>query len=169
VQAAGKVREVAVPPTARALCTLARVSYQDAFTVEIDSAQERTAEQWARAILEQTPISIRSSLLSWWSALGLKLGPPWSNRHLLGWHVRHSTPDYVLLGADSCIGMPAQLLLKRNRRSLLFATFVQQDNAIAQAAWTGIEPVHKRAVPDLLARFIRSTGRAEPAVNNPER
>jgi hypothetical protein len=162
------VREVAVPSTARALCTLTRVSYQDAFTVEVDSAKERTAEQWARAILGQVPISIRSSLLSGWSALGLKLGPPWSNRYVLGWNVRKSTPDYVLLGAESRIGMPAELLLKRNRRSLLFATFVQQDNAIASAAWTGIEPVHKRVVPELLARFIRSAGRSEPATNIPE-
>jgi hypothetical protein len=162
------VREVAIPATARALCTLKQVDYEDAHTVEIDSARERTPEQWVRAILEKAPISTRSTLVAGWSALGLKLRPPGSNRCVLGWKVRRSTPDHVLLGADSRIGMPAELLLQRHDRTLLFATFVEHENACARAVWTGIEPVHKRIVPDLLARGIHPIGRAEPTVSGEE-
>ena len=152
------VREVAVPPATRALCTLTKVDHEDAFIVEIGSARDRTAEQWARAILEQAPISMRSALVSGWSALGLKLGPPRSDRCVLGWNVRRSAPDYVLLGADSWIGMPAQLILERDQRTLRLATFVKQDNAVARAMWAGIEPVHLRVVPELLARGVSRRG-----------
>lgn len=154
----GEVREVAVPAASRALCTLTRVDHEDAFIVEIGPARDRTAEQWARAILEEAPISMRSALLSGWSAIGLKLSSLQSKRCVLGWKVRRSTPDYVLLAADSRIGMPAELLLERDQRTLLLATFVQQDNAVARAMWAGIEPVHLRVVPDLLARGVSRRG-----------
>jgi hypothetical protein len=52
--------------------------------------------------------------------------------------------------------MPAEVLLKRQRRTLLFATFVQRDNAIARVAWTGIELAYKRIVPELLEQRVRS-------------
>lgn len=68
----GTVRQVAVPPAARALSTLSRIDYEDAFLVDTGSDRERTAEQWARAILEDAPIIVRRALLSGWSALGLR-------------------------------------------------------------------------------------------------
>jgi hypothetical protein len=40
------------PLAARALSTLCHVDYEDAFLVETGPAQDRTGEQWARAILE---------------------------------------------------------------------------------------------------------------------
>jgi hypothetical protein len=66
----GGVRQVAVPPAARALSTLSRIDYEDAFLVETGPATDRTAEQWARAIVEGAPITVRSTLVSGWSALG---------------------------------------------------------------------------------------------------
>ena len=41
----GRVLQVAVPPAARMLSTLARVGYEDAFLVETGPAQNRTGEQ----------------------------------------------------------------------------------------------------------------------------
>jgi hypothetical protein len=58
--APGSVRQVAVPPAARALSTLSHVEYEDAFLIETGPAQDRTGEQWARAILEGAPILTRS-------------------------------------------------------------------------------------------------------------
>jgi hypothetical protein len=140
------VRQVAVPAPARELCTLSRVDYEDAFLVAIGWARDRRAEQWARAIFEEAPILMRSALLLGWSALGLKLDSTRSDRSVLGWEVRRSTPDLVLLAAGSRIGMPAQLLVKHQRDALLFATFVQQENPIARAVWAGVEPVHRPIV-----------------------
>lgn len=139
---------IAVPPAARELCTLSRVDYEDAFLVEVGAVGERTAEQWARAVLEDAAAAVRSTLLSGWSALGLKLER--ADGSMLGWRVRHSSPDFVLLGAGSRFGMPGELLFKREREALLFATFVQQDNPAARALWARVESVHVRIVRRIL-------------------
>jgi hypothetical protein len=141
-----RVRQIAVPPSVRALSTLDRVDYADAFLLE-DGA-ERTPEQWARAVLEEAPAAVRSSLLSGWTSIGLKVGG--SDGSILGWRLRRSTPDHVLLAADSRIGMPGELLFKRQERGLLFATFVEHGNPAARAVWAGVEPVHVRIVRRLL-------------------
>ena len=142
----GRVRQVALPPAARALSTLPHVDYEDAFLVETRQAQERTAENWARAILEDAPTIMRSALLWGWFTLGLKLGSTRSDRFVLGWEVRRSTRDFVLLGAGSRVGMPAELLVERRQQTLLFATFVQKQNQIARAVWAGVELVHRPVV-----------------------
>jgi hypothetical protein len=107
----GTVRQVAVPPDARALSTLSHIDYEDAFLVDVPT-REWTAEQFARAILDDAPISIRRAL------------------------------------------MTGELLFKRQQHTLLFATFVQQDNHLARATWAGVEPVHVQVVRYVLAQRI---------------
>ena len=142
----GNVREVAPPATARALSTLSHVDYEDAFLVETGPAQDRTGEQWARAILEDAPSVMRPALLWGWFALGLQLGPTRSDRFVLGWEVRRSSPDFALLCADSRLGLPAELLLERQQKRILFATLVQQENHITRAVWAGVAPGHRQVV-----------------------
>jgi hypothetical protein len=144
-----------MPPEARTLCTLARVDYHDAFLVDLDGEPERTAEEWARAILEEAPAATRSALQSGWSALGLKLDLKGSGHSVLGWPVRESTRDVLLLGAETRLGMPAELLLMRKPGALVFCTFVQHDNPAARAVWAGVEPVHVPVVRRLLAQARR--------------
>lgn len=57
------VRQVAVPPDARAVTTLTDIGYEDAFALETPAAREPTAEQWARAVLEDAPAAFRQTLL----------------------------------------------------------------------------------------------------------
>ncbi len=104
--AAGPARQVGLPPAARALSTLPRIDYEDALFVRSGSGLDRTSEQWARAVLEGAPQRVRARLLRGWCLLGLRLGSPRSRRRVLGWQIRRSTPDLVLLGAGSRIGMP---------------------------------------------------------------
>jgi hypothetical protein len=78
---------------------------------------------------------------------------------VLGWEVRRSTPDFVLLGAGSRLGMPAELLVKRRRQTLLFATFVQKGNHIARAVWAGVDPVHRPVVRCVLEQASCREGR----------
>ena len=151
----GTVRQIAVPSHVRALSTLARIDYADTFIVDVGRASERTAEQWARAVVEDAPARVRLTLQSGWSALGLKLGEAPPDRSLLGWEIRRSTPELVLLGADSRVGMPGELLFKRRKRTLLYATFLQQDNPIARAMWAGVEPAHGPIVRRILERAAR--------------
>jgi hypothetical protein len=156
VDSKGTVRQIEVPPAARALSTLTRIDYEDAFVVELERAQDRTPEQWAQAIVGEAPAVVRSALLAGWSALGLRLDPGRSGGSVLGWEVRRSTREFALLGASSRIGLPAELLFKRRRRGLLFATFVQQENPIARTVWAGVEPMHPATVQRLLERAARS-------------
>ena len=153
----GRVCPAALQAGARELSTLAHIDYEDAFRVgtglaQDRTAQDRTAEQWAREILEGAPESTRRALARGWSGLGLRLGPAQSDRHVLGWEIRHSDPDTVLLGACGRLGLSGELIFQRSPRSLLYATVVQLENRIARGLWAAIESRHRRVVQGLLAR-----------------
>lgn len=144
------VRQVEPVAELRQFRTLDRADYEDAFIVDVGSARTRTAGQWMRAVLEEAPTKIRVQLLAGWTALGLKLSLPGSDGAILGWRVRSEDDDLVLLGADSRIGMPAELILRRDGHELLFATLVRQENPVARAMWASIEATHVRTVRTIL-------------------
>ena len=149
------VTQIPVPPAARALSTLSHVDYADAFLVDAGPARDELPERLVRAALERAPAATRHRLLSGWTAIGLKLRRDRAGGTVLGWEIRRSTRDFVLLGAGSRIGMPGELLLKREGDALLFATFVQHGNPAARAVWAGVEPVHVPTVRRLLADAAR--------------
>jgi hypothetical protein len=146
------VRQVDVPAAARTRSTLPRIDYEDAFLVETGPVGGRTGEQWARAMLEDAPASMKRQLRWGWFAIGLKLGGPAPDQSVLGWELRSSTPEFALLGAPSRLGLTGQLLFEPGRDGLIFATFVQLANPIARAAWAAIESRHRRVVPHLLTQ-----------------
>ena len=151
-EAPGQVRQTALPAGTRELSTLAHIDYQDAFLAETGMARDRTAEQWAREVLEGAPASTRRALSRGWSGLGLRLGPARSDRHVLGWEIRRSDPDVVLLGARGRLGLSGELIFQRSPRALLYATVVQLDNRVARGLWAAIESRHRRVVQGLLER-----------------
>lgn len=153
-EAQAAVHQIAVPDKARAVCTLATIDYADAFWVDVGAIKDRTAEQWARAVLDNSPLSIQGPLVAGWSAIGLKLGCCRPGEHVLGWEITLNTPDVVLLGAGSRIGLPGQLLFKRSSDRLLFCTFVQQNNAGARAMWKWVEPIHVLTVRRILEQAM---------------
>jgi Protein of unknown function (DUF2867) len=143
------VRQIALPQDARALGTMSRIDYEDAFAVTADV--RRSAEEWVRAVLYDAPPRVRRRLWLGWTALGLKLGPPSSSDRVLGWKVKHSDPDFVLLAADSWLGFRGELLFRREPDRLLFATLVQQTNPAVRVLWAAITPRHQRVVRSLLS------------------
>lgn len=74
---------------------------------------------------------------------------------MLGWEIRANTPDFVLLGRDSLIGMPGELLFKCEPEALLFATLVHHAHHLARAVWAAVEPGHVRIVRALLEQASR--------------
>jgi len=148
-------RRVAVTAAARALCKLSHIDYEDAFLVEAGAAQEPTASDWVKAVLEDAPIADKAKLMLGWSAIGLIPTLNRSSGSVLGWEIRARTADFVLLGRSSLIGMPGELLFKREPGSLLFATFVQHDNKIARTVWAATEPQHVPIVQGLLEQAGR--------------
>jgi hypothetical protein len=152
------VRQVAVPEDVRALSTLVRIDHADAFIVDVPDPRIWTAERWARAMLEEAPAAMRARLSSGWTALGLKGGAAGS---ILGWDVRRSSPEAVLLGRDSRVGMPAELLFALRPEGLLFATFVHHGTVATRATWAAVEPTHVRIVLTLLEAAGRRAATAE--------
>ena len=142
------VKQVSLPEDARALGTLSRIDYADAFAVTADV--ERTPVEWVRAVIQDAPAGVRRRLWLGWTALGLRLGAPWSSSRVLGWKVEHSDSDYVLLAADSWLGLRGRLLFRSESDGLLFATLVQLSNPAVRALWVAITPRHQRIVSSLL-------------------
>ena len=146
--ATGTVTQIPLPDDARTHSTLPRIDYEDAFAVT--AGADQSAAQWARAMIEDAPLRVRRRLWLGWIALGLRLGPPWSSDRVLGWKVKRSDPDVVLLAADSWLGLRAELLFRSEPDGLLFATLLQQTNPAARTLWAAITPHHVRVVRSLL-------------------
>jgi hypothetical protein len=146
-----EVRQLDPTPQIRALSTLPVIDYADAFAVTGGPAGERTPEQWARAVLSQAPRRTRVKLVGGWTLLGLRLGIRPVGDRVLGWRIRRSTPEFLLLGAGSCLGLPAELLFRREPDGLLFATFVRQRSRFARVLWPRVVPGHQEIVRSLLA------------------
>jgi len=143
-------RQIPVPDDVRELGTLPRIDYADAFLVDTSAHPDWTAERWAKAILEEAPAATRAQLLSGWLALGLKSAEPGPS--ILDWAVRSSAPDAVLLGRDSRIGMPAELLFTLRPEGLLFGTFVHHRTPATRVVWAAVIGTHVRTVLGLLER-----------------
>jgi hypothetical protein len=73
-----------------------------------------------------------------------------SPSHVLGWPIRHTTDDVIVLGARSWLGMPAELVFARQGKAWLFVTLVQHDNRFMSALWWAIAARHRRVVQYLL-------------------
>jgi hypothetical protein len=153
VRSPAGVRPVSLTAETCAISTLFRIDYYDAFLVE--ASVERSPEQWARATIEDAPLARRAWLLSGWTSLGLRLGPPWAADRVLGWKVAQSRPDFALLKADSWLGLQGELLFQRRPHGLLFATFIQQNHAVASTVWRRITPTHQAVVRSLLVQAAR--------------
>jgi len=149
------VRQVPLPPEMRALSTLPQIDYSDVFLAETDRAQDFTAEEWLRKILESAPAKFKVAAPTTWFSLGLKHGLPWSDRTILGWPVRQRDPNFIRVGAESRTGMPAELLLKRNADSIILATLIQHRSPVMKRVWSAVAPHHRRVVPQLLWRGVR--------------
>jgi len=144
------VRQIPVPDDVRDLSTLPRIDYADAFLVDTGAHPEWSAERWATAVLEEAPAATRAQLLSGWLALGLKSAEP--GPAILDWAVRSRTPNTVLLGRDSRIGMPGELLFTLREEGLLFATFGHHRTPATRAVWAAVIRTHVRMVLELLER-----------------
>jgi len=158
VPATPTVTQISLPAEARALSTLRRIDYEDAFTVQ--GAGERTPREWAAAVIDDAPTRVRARLYTGWLSLGLRLGPPWSSQRVLGWWVAHSESDWLLLSARSWLGLRGELLFGSGPDGLLFATLIQLSNPVARSVWARITDTHQHVVRSLLTHAAaREAGR----------
>jgi hypothetical protein len=154
------VVETPLPDATRALSRLPRVDYADAFRVSTQQATQRTAEGWARAMLEDAPAATRQRLRDGWRALGLRLGAVDDPTRVLGWPVRESAPDHAVLATTSRLGMHAELVFRREPGALHFSTLITLRDLPARLVWAGIARRHRRVVRHLLVQVSGAGDRA---------
>jgi hypothetical protein len=93
------VQQVTPLASTRAVSTLGRVDYEDAFVVDVETPRALSAEQWIRRVLEEAPTTLRLQLLSGWCGLGARLADPRCRSGLrpargrvAGGHARRAVP-----------------------------------------------------------------------------
>jgi hypothetical protein len=142
--------QIEVPSRLRAAAALDRVDYEDAFLVRPAAPVERTALEWAEAVLEGAPPRLREGVVAAWKAIRFELGDFPSADHVLGWRVCRSDPGLAVLAAESPLGISGRLVFERRPDGLLYGTFVKLDGESAERAFARIEPAHPPIVRELL-------------------
>ena len=149
-----KARRIALVPD-EPLLGGRRYDYADAFEIELDPADPRTAEQFARCALEESGRAIRTLVsVAHRHVLRLRLAPPSSPDHVLGWHIATSEPDVLQLEATSPLlghGVIVGRRVDRNRSVIETFVFYTRSRT-SRVIWAVVSPVHRRIAPYLLER-----------------
>ncbi|MEV5649463.1 hypothetical protein AB0L57_14545 [Nocardia sp. NPDC052254] len=151
------VRQQGISDDLLALSTLTDVVYIDCHVLETPVATTRTAEQWARAIMEEVPEAVRATLTAAWAGIGLDLTPG-APGTVAGWRITIAAPECVVLRADSGLDFHGELVVEVGDGTVRIATFVAMRGTRAPDAWFPVVPGHLAFVRSLLERAGRSAG-----------
>jgi hypothetical protein len=143
-----RVAEVTGHRSLERYCGLPRVDHEDTWRVSMDGWPDHPAGRCAHMILEEAAPATREGLRRGWSSIGLKLDD--GADAILGWTISHDERDLLVLALPSRVGMPAELIFRRDGHDVLFATLVEARSAPARLLWHSILPVHTRIVRALL-------------------
>ncbi|MDQ1467791.1 MAG: hypothetical protein QOH10_2206 [Actinomycetota bacterium] len=136
-----------------------RSDYADAF--ELTPTDERTAEEWARATLEQGPVAVRSFVVAGWRyILRLRLGPSSSEDHIAGWPVLLRMPETVVLGIESGVLGHARLTFRSSTSIVNASSNITFERRGGRAIWSAAGLLHRRILPYLLERAASSPPRS---------
>jgi hypothetical protein len=138
-----------VPEPIRSLQRLDRVDYVDLFTLHTTTAPDRSAEQWARAVLEAGDAARRMAFIPWRVLLGLRLGPSHVPGYVHGWKIAGSDDDWIRLEAASWL-MTCHAVAHLANGQVSVALFVRYDHPVAAFWWPVLSIVHRRAMPVIL-------------------
>jgi len=142
-----------VPEAIRCLDTLASPDYVDLFTATTTAAAEKSAEEWAQAMLEDTPTGRSAPTL--WRLLGLRLGPTPSPHFVQGWKIADRGEDWIRIEATSWF-MTAHAVVQVDDGHLSLAVFVRYDRLIAALIWPPVSVMHRRAGPVILHQALKA-------------
>jgi hypothetical protein len=140
-----------IPDAISSLDTLASPDYVDLFTATTSGATDRSAEEWARVALEETPTGRSAPDL--WRLLGLRLGPTPSPDYVQGWRIADRGGDWIRIEATSWF-MTAHAVVQVDDRHVSIALFVRYDRPIAALIWPPVSVMHRRAVPVMLRQAL---------------
>lgn len=123
-----------------------------AYEVAVAPNDHRSAEQWARAAWEGAPAPLRWFMVAGWRlVLRLRLGPPRSADHILGWHIIVRRPDETVCQLRSGF-LDAYNTFLLVDEHLVWSTFVTYERPIARAIWPPVSLLHRPLVRYALRR-----------------
>jgi hypothetical protein len=135
-------------------------AYTDSFTAELTTGADRSPEQWARAVFEGAPQSVRWFLVAGFRfGLGLRFGPRPSPEHVLGWAIVERAQDSITLQARSWF-LTSRLVFQTDGSRGTQSTFVRYDRPIAALLWPPVAILHRQIVPRLVRRAATHTADA---------
>lgn len=150
-----RARRIEMPARLRDADTLTDPGYTFACAVPVAATDDRTAEQWARAVFEGAPRPVRWFLLTGWILiLRLRLGPRTSAAHVLGWRILSATPAAVTLVTDSPLFTTHLVVEVRDSRAV-HATFLRFEHGFGRLLWAITDPIHRLTIRALLTRAAR--------------
>jgi len=139
---------IALPDGVSDIAGLDRYDYDETFSVDTDC--NPSPEDWARLTLEDAPRWMRAVMVNGWRSLGIDLAPLDSDRAVLGWPILRNTPDDIVLGIESSIGLTARIVIQPSPTRGVHSMLVKYESEAARVAWAGIAPPHRVFVRRLL-------------------
>jgi hypothetical protein len=137
--------------------SLPRAEYSDCFDIGADTFH--SAEAWARAAFEQgSRRDVDAKQLVWRRVLQLRLGRLEAPDCVAGWHIVENTDRRLVLGAESW-HLTARLVFESEESGAQVTTRVAYRHLPGRAVWSVVGPIHRRAVPDILAAARRRLAR----------
>jgi hypothetical protein len=142
-----------VPEAVRSHDTLASPDYVDLITATTGEVVAKSPEEWARAVLEDTPTGRSAPRL--WRLLGVRLGPRSSPDYVQGWRIADRGDDWIRIEATSWF-MTAHAVVQVDDGQVSVALFVRYDRPIAALIWPPVSVMHRRAVPVMLHEALKA-------------
>jgi len=119
-----------------------RSDYADRFVV--DGVDERPAEAWARATLEQSPAALRAFItFGWRSVLRLQLRRGRASDEVAGWPIVRREPGVVVLAVDSRVLGRARLTFTSSDSSASVSSNIEFDRRGAAPIWSAVGLLHR--------------------------
>ncbi len=129
--------------------------YDDSFAAPRTAADDRTPEQWARAVFEDAPPTVRWFLVKGFRyGLGLRLDPWPSPEHVLGWAIIDRSPDSVTIESRSWF-LTSRLVFRAETTRVTQSTYVRYDRRLAAIIWPPVSILHRQIVPRILRHAAR--------------
>jgi hypothetical protein len=137
--------------------------YDDCFAAPRAAADDRTPEQWARAVFEDAPRPVRWFLVGGFRyGLGLRLGPWPSPGHVLGWAIIDRSLESVTIESRSWC-LTSRLVFRTEPSRVTYSTYVRYDRRIAAIVWPPVSILHRQVVPRMLRHAARRAQAPRPA------
>ncbi|MEU8814562.1 hypothetical protein [Actinoplanes sp. NPDC048796] len=157
----GAVTEAEVSAETVVLAGLEPVDYREGFG--FPTGESLSAEAWARRILEGASRGDRAKMLAAWRFLGVGLAPLKAPGQVLGWRIRRSDPEAIVLAVRATAGVSARLVLRAEPGRVTHAMLVRYDSGLGRRVWTRFAPAHRRFYVRLLDRARRTGHGTSPS------